>query len=72
VFSDDDLTIRMLRREILTNLGVRSVETSVTGQEALQILERFNATIVITDWRMKPVIGMDILSRIRGGNHGRP
>ena len=67
VFADDDMTIRMLMREMLTNLGVRSVETAVNGQEALQILERFNATIVITDWRMKPVSGMDLLKRIRGG-----
>lgn len=68
LFADDDRSVRMLMRDILVSLGVSHVETVASGQEALEAFKTFPASLVITDWRMKPVSGLDLLRLIRAGD----
>tara|TARA_Y100000052_G_scaffold27602_1_gene37479 strand:+ start:44336 stop:45190 length:855 start_codon:yes stop_codon:yes gene_type:complete len=67
IFADDDVSIRMLMREILVSLGVLNVATVSSGEEFLDMCSAFKPTLVITDWHMKPINGLELLERIRFG-----
>lgn len=68
LFADDDLSVRMLMRDILTSLGVLNVATAANGEELLDLARQFAPTIIITDWCMEPLNGLDILRNIRRGD----
>ena len=65
LFADDDVAIRMLMRHILSQLGVSKFEVFNSGQELLSAATGFEPTVIITDWRMTPVNGVELLQRIR-------
>lgn len=67
IFADDDVGIRMLMRGLLRNVGIGHVDVAATGVELLEKAEMTRISMVITDWRMNPVSGMDILHKIRSG-----
>lgn len=68
LFADDDLSIRMLMRDILTSIGVLNVATTANGEELLDLADQFSPTIIITDWCMEPLNGLDVLRHIRRGD----
>ncbi len=67
LFVDDDSSIRQLMKDVLVSLNVGAVMTSANGQEAIDTVGRFNPTILVTDWHMKPVNGIELLQKIRSG-----
>ena len=70
LFADDDVSIRMLMREILISLGVPQVQVVASGAELLETAPLFDPTIIITDWLMKPVDGLEFLRSVRQGKAG--
>ena len=67
LFADDDVAIRMLMRDILSSLGVEAVAIADSGAELLELAPSFHPTIIITDWYMEPINGLELLKRIRKG-----
>jgi CheY-like chemotaxis protein/HPt (histidine-containing phosphotransfer) domain-containing protein len=67
LFADDDRAIRMLMREILISIGISQVEVVASGAELLKVAPLFDPTIIITDWHMEPVNGLEYLKRVRSG-----
>jgi len=65
---DDDASIRETFEIHLERRGyeVRSAES---GEKALNILEAFEPSLVITDVRMPGMDGVELLRRIRKGSH---
>jgi len=61
---DDDPVIRMLVSEMVTSLG-HSVETAENGSEALSRLDNGRPDIIILDFQMPDMTGLDVLTRIR-------
>ena len=62
---DDDRSMRLLIHDILKAFGVGDVRTAVDGSAALQEMRYYAADIVILDWLMEPMDGMEFLKRIR-------
>ena len=62
---DDDSSMRFLVRDILLAFGVGDVQVSPDGDEAFWKFCRYETDIVIADWQMTPVSGLDLLKRIR-------
>ncbi len=62
---DDNKYMLILLKEILRALHVRSVQTAVDGADALKILKTFDADLIITDWKMDPLDGMDLVEMVR-------
>ena len=62
---EDDPTMRALIRDVLDAFGVGVVRTANDGARAFDLLRSFAADIVILDWCMAPVDGLEFLRRIR-------
>lgn len=62
---DDNRHIREMVNHLLKVLGVKIVRGASDGEEALKVLNEFNPDIVICDWAMAPIDGIEFLRRIR-------
>ncbi|MBW2084703.1 MAG: sigma 54-interacting transcriptional regulator [Deltaproteobacteria bacterium] len=61
---DDDLSMREFLELMLTREGY-GVSLAASGQEALDLAAKTPVELVITDIRMKPMDGIDVLKRIK-------
>ncbi|MEN3111746.1 sigma-54-dependent transcriptional regulator [Uliginosibacterium paludis] len=68
---DDDEALRDAINLILEAAGHR-VSLAASGPEALELLERKRFNLVITDLRMDPMDGLELLARIRALNPRLP
>src|SRR5690349_11862304 len=66
VADDDDIA-----RDLLVNMLVRSgyeVATASNGLEALTLIRQANYRLVITDWEMPEMTGIDLCRLVRNGD----
>jgi two-component system chemotaxis response regulator CheY len=47
-------------------LGFANITTAINGKEALQALGSDDFDLVVSDWKMEPINGLDLLKKIRG------
>jgi len=64
---DDDMEMRLLIRSILTAKGYE-VLTASDGIEALAVLEKEKIQLVISDWLMPRMDGLELCKRIRAAS----
>ena len=64
---DDNWHMRALVRSILDALGVKSVLDAGDGADALKELRDFPADMIICDWSMSPLDGIEFARLIRSG-----
>ncbi len=64
LIADDDFTTRRLLQSYLEKWG-HDVTAAKTGSEALQLFERGDYSIVVTDWSMPEMDGIELIGRIR-------
>ena len=62
---DDNEFMRSVVRAILKAWGCRFVAEARDGQEALKRLQVFPADVVIADWEMSPMNGIEFTRRVR-------
>ncbi len=67
---DDYPPMRAILRVMLKALGVRDIGEAGDGLAALDEMQEFRADIVIADYRMIPMDGVELTHRIRGGEVG--
>ena len=61
---DDELSNRRIMEQVLTRAGF-TVETADDGAEALKQLDAFRPDLIILDYMMPEVSGMDVLRELR-------
>jgi CheY-like chemotaxis protein len=64
---DPDKELSLLIRKVLKALGFSTVHVARDGSSALQLMKKEEIDIVITDWDMTPMSGIEFLSHVR--NH---
>ena len=62
---EDDLISRSLLKKVLTQLGHQTVEAG-NGKEAWRLLKRRTIQMVITDWMMPEMDGIELCRNVRG------
>ncbi|MCH8041263.1 MAG: chemotaxis response regulator CheY [Nitrospinae bacterium] len=62
---DDMSTMRRIVRNVLKQIGYTSVEEAPDGQEALKRLKGGGFGLVVTDWNMPVMTGLELLKAIR-------
>ena len=62
---EDTAPMRKLVTSVLENLGVGNVMTAVDGEEGYRTFCQENPDIVIADWHMLPMSGIDLVHKIR-------
>ena len=64
LIAEDDLGSRMLLEKTLTNLGYK-VHICIDGEEAWKAIEKKHYQVVITDWMMPNMDGLELCRKIR-------
>ena len=63
--ADDSRPMRSLINSFLYGFGVREMDEAGDANEAFDVVVSFDPDIVITDWRMPPTDGLDLVRKIR-------
>ena len=62
----DDMTVsRGLLFQSLEEIGMKNILSSKSGEEALEVLTRSRAHLVISDYNMPGMSGLDLLEKLR-------
>ena len=62
---DDYKTMLRIIRNLLRQLGFVNIEEATDGSMALQMLRGGNFGLVISDWNMEPMTGLQLLREVR-------
>jgi two-component system chemotaxis response regulator CheY len=62
---DDSATMSMLIRSLLREIGLTNTAVVQDGAAALELLRGQRFALVIADWKMQPMSGLELLRRIR-------
>ncbi|MSO93389.1 MAG: response regulator [Rhodospirillales bacterium] len=62
---DDNKFMRSVVRAVLNSWGCKTIAEASDGEEALKELKSFPADIVIADWEMAPMNGIEFARRLR-------
>lgn len=68
---DDNCDGTTARRSVLEEVGYRVV-SACSGEEALELAEQHNFDLVITDYRMLPMDGVELIQNLRARNFSNP
>jgi CheY-like chemotaxis protein len=68
---DDNRDGVLARRSVLEELGYKVVP-ACCGSDALKLVEQQNFDLVITDYKMSPVDGMQLIAQLRERNFRNP
>ncbi|NBX66005.1 MAG: response regulator [Proteobacteria bacterium] len=66
---DDYSTMRRIIRNLLNQLGFPNVDEATDGQQALSMTGTKKYGLIISDWNMEPMSGLELLKGIRGGSN---
>jgi two-component system chemotaxis response regulator CheY len=62
---DDYKTMLRIIRNLLKQLGFDNVDEATDGSQALQKLRQREFGLVISDWNMEPMTGIELLREVR-------
>ena len=65
---EDNKFMATVVRRVLNSLGTKEVRECADGADALKVLKTFPADIVITDWAMEPLDGIELTRMIRNAS----
>jgi two-component system, chemotaxis family, chemotaxis protein CheY len=63
---DDYKTMLRILRNLLKQLNFNNIEEATDGSMALDVLRSQNIGMVISDWNMEPMTGIQLLREVRG------
>ena len=62
---DDKAYMRKVVKNVLETLGAKLIEEAYDGSEALAAVRNWPPDIILTEWRLYPMTGFDLLKAIR-------
>lgn len=62
---DDNRHMRSLVQSILHALGVKNIREAGDAADAFKELQHFSADVIIVDWHMEPLDGLDFVRLVR-------
>jgi two-component system, chemotaxis family, chemotaxis protein CheY len=69
---DDYKTMLRIISNLLKQLGFKNIEEATDGSEALRKLREGNFNLVISDWNMAPMTGLQLLKEVRADAKLKP
>jgi two-component system chemotaxis response regulator CheY len=63
---DDYQTMLRIIRNLLKQLGFNNVDEATDGEMAMDLFGKKNYGLVVSDWNMEPVTGLEFLKTVRG------
>ncbi len=68
---DDFATMRKIERNILGQLGIKNVDEADDGSTALPKLQTNIYDVVLLDWNMPNMTGLELLKALRSGDNNK-
>jgi two-component system chemotaxis response regulator CheY len=65
VIVDDYTTMLRILRNLLRQLNINNVEEANDGDAAFHVIQKTVPDLIISDWNMAPVTGLDLLRKVR-------
>jgi two-component system, chemotaxis family, chemotaxis protein CheY len=65
---DDEHTMRRVTRSLLQTIGVKHIRDACDGQEGLETVCIWGPDVVIVDWKMPNLSGLEFVRRVRSPN----
>lgn len=62
---DDFATMRRIVKNILTQLGFKNIVEADDGTTAVDVLKSQKVDLIISDWNMPKMTGLDLLKHVR-------
>jgi two-component system, chemotaxis family, chemotaxis protein CheY len=62
---DDYKTMLRIIENLLKQLGFKNIQQATDGSMALRVLHEGNYGLVISDWNMEPMTGLQLLKEVR-------
>ena len=62
---DDYKTMLRIIRNLLKQIGFENVEEATDGSSALKMLQGGGFDLIISDWNMEPMTGLQLLKEVR-------
>lgn len=62
---DDYQTMVRIMRNLLKQIGYENVDDAANGAEALEKVRAKSYGLIISDWNMEPMTGLELLQRVR-------
>ena len=62
---DDYKTMIRIIRNLLKQIGFENVDDAADGQEAFEKMQKNKYGLVISDWNMEPMTGLQLLKEVR-------
>ena len=69
---DDYQTMIRIIRNLLKQLGFNNVDEATDGKAALEKIGAKGYGLIISDWNMEPMTGLDLLKNVRGSGSKVP
>ena len=63
---DDYQTMIRIIKNLLKQIGFTNVDEAASGEEALSRIRNKTYGLIISDWNMEPMTGLDLLQQVRG------
>lgn len=64
---DDQKTMRRIIRNLLTQIGFSKIEEAEDGGQAFEMVKSHkDFGLIISDWNMEPITGLQFLKNLRG------
>jgi two-component system chemotaxis response regulator CheY len=63
---DDYRTVARIIKRLLAQAGFANVDEAVDGEEALARMKERKYGLVISDWHMAPLNGLELLQKVKG------
>ncbi len=67
---DDNVCMREILREMMHDLGIAQIDEASDGRAALMMFQTNTYDIVLSDWNMPFLSGLELLREIRGSSVG--
>ncbi len=69
---DDYKTMLRIIGNLLKQLGFGNVDEATDGGMAIEMIKQKKYGLIISDWNMEPMSGLDLLKHVRGNNDNVP
>ena len=68
---DDYKTMLRIINNLLKQLGFSNIDEATDGTMALEMFKAKSYGLIISDWNMEPMSGLDLLKNIRAGTENK-
>ena len=65
LLTEDTAPMLKLMTAVLENLGIKDIHVAVNGEKAFESFKKENQDIIITDWEMEPINGLELTEQVR-------